>query len=377
MVNSTNVCVNIILLGVVQGFFLAFVLLSNRNGNYRANRYLGILFCAVSTSIFNIFLLQTGLYRRFPYTLKFPANILLLFGPLFFFYVRSLVFRISRFQRRDWFHFIPALLAFARFIPFYFSDIATKTLFPSLGNIRSFKYAQYEYLAILICSQIHLWSYLFVVLRLLKQYRQAVKDYYSNIEKQNLSWIRFFISVFAAVYIIMFLLCTIFIAVDYMVSFLILGVVVSVGIFILGYQGLRQTEIITMELPLKKAKTEPAELTKKFVQSLATQLNTLMKEEKIFTDPELNLDDLAKKLAVSRNTLSQFIRDYHKTSFFDYITRLRVEEMKRLLLDAEKEYMTIVALSNEAGFNSKPTLNRIFKQYTGMSPSEFRRRNSS
>lgn len=377
MVSITNICINIILLGVVQGFFLAFVLLSNKNGNYQANRYLGMLLCAISTSIFNIFLLQTGLYHRFPYTLKFPANILLLFGPLFFFYIRSLVFRISYLQRHDLFHFMPALLVLARFLPFYFSDIATKTLFPSLDNIRSFKYEQYEYLTILICSQIHLWSYLLVVLRLLKQYQQAVKDYYSNIEKRNLNWIRFFISVFAVVYIIMFLMCTIFITVDYMISFLIVGVAVSIGIFILGYQGLRQTEIITLEPPLKKAKTKPAKLAKELVQSLSTKLNMLMNEERLFTDPDLNLDDLVKKLAVSRNTLSQFFRDYLKTSFFDYISRLRVEEMKRLLLDDEKEYMTIVALSNEAGFNSKPTLNRIFKQYTGMTPSEFRQRTRS
>ncbi|NLW47540.1 MAG: AraC family transcriptional regulator [Firmicutes bacterium] len=96
-------------------------------------------------------------------------------------------------------------------------------------------------------------------------------------------------------------------------------------------------------------------------------------EEKLYTNPELNLDDLAKRLGVPRNTASQFINDCLKTNFYDYINRLRIEEIKRLLLDADKEYLTIIALATEAGFNSKTSFNRTFRQYTGMTPSEYKR----
>lgn len=367
-----DIVATIILLGIIQGYFLAIVLFNNRNGNYEANRYLAMLLCAFSTGIFNIFLLQTGLHFILYCTSKFSAFIILLFGPFFFFYVRTLIFQVSHLQLHDWFHFTPALLAFIRFIPYYFAENATKNAFIlSPINIKSFRPEHYEYLVIIIASQIHLWIYLFVVLHLLKQYQQRVKDYYSNIEQHNLNWIRFFISVFATVYIVFLMVSILLLKYNYKISFNILGVTVSLAIFIMGYHGLKQTPIITIA-PSKPLKQESAELSPDFIQSLTTQLNALMNEEKLFTDPELNLDDLAKKLNISRNFLSQFINEYLQTNFYDYINGLRVEEMKRLLLNTDKGYMTIYALATEAGFNAKSTYNRIFKRITGMTPTEFK-----
>lgn len=364
----------IILLGIIQGYFLAIVLFNNRNGNYEANRYLAMLLCAISTAIVNIFLLQTDLHFILFYTSKFSAFIILLFGPLFFFYVRSLIYQVSRLQHYDLLHFIPALLIFYRFIPYYLADNTTKESFIlSPLNFKAFKPEHYEFLTIIIFSQIHLWIYLFIVLHLLKQYRQCVKEYYSNIERHNLNWIRFFISLFAMVYIVFLIASIIMIKYNYKISFNLLGITVSLAIFILGYHGLKQTALITITTP-KPLKQESTELSPELIRSLTTQLNILMNEEKLFTNPDLNLDDLAKKLNISRNSLSQFINEYLQTNFFDYINGFRVEEMKRLLIDTEKEYMTIYALAVEAGFSAKSTYNRIFKQLTGMTPSEFRQK---
>lgn len=373
------ICISamIILIGIIQGYFLAFVLLSNRNGNYQANRYLGLLLGAFSTSIVNIFLLKTNLYKVLLYTSKMSVVILFLFGPLFLFYVRSLIDRTFRLQRSDWLHFLPALSVFGYYNPYYLADQSDKYAFFLIPpDMKFFRFEHYQFLALTISAQIHFWIYLFVVHGLIKQYHRSIKEFYSNIEKHNLRWIQFFISAFIVVYIVLFLCAVLFIVNNnYMVSFTLLGITVSLGIIILGYRGLKQSEIFTLESPLKKTKSEPAELPEELVQSLTIKLQTLMEKEKLFTNPELNLETLAKKLSVSKNTLSQYIRDYLKTNFFDYINRLRIEEMKRLLLDPEKKYMTLVALAKEAGFNAKSTFSRIFKQFTGMTPSAFRKYN--
>lgn len=367
----------IILIGIIQGYFLAFILFSNRNGNYRANRYLGLLLCSFSTSIVNIFLLKINLYEVLFYTSKMSVIIIHLFGPLFLFYVRSLIDRTFRLHLPDWLQFLPALLVFGYYIPYFLAEKSDKYAFFLIpAGIKFFRFEHYEFIALTICAQIHLWIYLFVVHGFIKKYHRSMKDYYSNVEHHNLRWIQFFISTFVVVFIILFL-CAILLTINYnyMVSFTLLGITVSLGIFILGYRGLKQTEIFTLESPLKKTKSESAELPGELVQSLTIKLKILMEEDKLFTNTELNLDDLAKKLSVSKTTLSQFIRDCLKTNFFDYINRLRIEEMKRLLLDPEKKYMTIVALAKEAGFNAKSTSSRIFKQFTGMTPSAFRKYN--
>lgn len=370
---SINLASLIILLGIVQGFFLAFILFHNKKGNYIANRFLGLLLCAISASILNIFLIGTGLFRIFPYTLKSSVSILLLFGPLFFFYVRTLIFGGDRLQRYDYLHFIPSLLVFMRFIPFYLADNETKyASILSPTDLQHFRSEHYEFMATIICSQLHLWTYLLSIYHLLKQYQQKVKDYYSTTEQHNLNWIRFFINFFSFVFVVFFLLSIFILKINYQVLFNIMGLVVSCSIFILGYQGLIQTEIFSLMEPSKNIKNEPNIITPDKARSLIIQLDKLMSEEKLFTNSELNLDDLAKRLEVSRNILSQFFNDNLGTNFYDYINRLRVEEMKRLLLDPEKEFMTIIALSAEAGFKSKATLNRIFKQYAKVTPTQFK-----
>ncbi|MGB6648763.1 MAG: helix-turn-helix domain-containing protein, partial [Bacteroidota bacterium] len=50
----------------------------------------------------------------------------------------------------------------------------------------------------------------------------------------------------------------------------------------------------------------------------------------------------------------------------------RVEEAKRLLQDPEKSAFTVLAVAEEAGFNSKTAFNTAFKRFTGDTPTEYR-----
>jgi AraC-like DNA-binding protein len=59
-------------------------------------------------------------------------------------------------------------------------------------------------------------------------------------------------------------------------------------------------------------------------------------------------------------------------NFSDFVNLLRIEEAKSLLVrDGGKKNILDILL--EAGFNSKSSFNTIFKEKTGMSPSQYRR----
>jgi AraC-like DNA-binding protein len=60
-------------------------------------------------------------------------------------------------------------------------------------------------------------------------------------------------------------------------------------------------------------------------------------------------------------------------NFNDYVNQFRVGEVKKKLLQAEWAHLTITGIAFESGFNSKASFQRIFKEQTGMSPSEFRK----
>ena len=62
-----------------------------------------------------------------------------------------------------------------------------------------------------------------------------------------------------------------------------------------------------------------------------------------------------------------------KMPFYDYVSTFRVKHLKGLLTKLDNRKFTILALAIESGFNSKATLNRVFKQQVGMTPKGFQK----
>lgn len=97
-----------------------------------------------------------------------------------------------------------------------------------------------------------------------------------------------------------------------------------------------------------------------------------MEEEHGYRDPNLSRDSVAEGLGISSGYLSQLLSACWEKSFSDYINALRVEDVKRMLLDDEFADYSLLAIGLEAGFNSKSTFYATFKKATGRTPSAFR-----
>ena len=88
-----------------------------------------------------------------------------------------------------------------------------------------------------------------------------------------------------------------------------------------------------------------------------------------FTE-DISLDMLAEKYGTYPQYLSKRIKQYLGLTFHDYISSLRIEKAKELLASTAKE---INEISKESGFVSRNTFLRVFKKYTGVTPSEYRK----
>ncbi|WP_298547010.1 helix-turn-helix domain-containing protein [uncultured Aquimarina sp.] len=104
------------------------------------------------------------------------------------------------------------------------------------------------------------------------------------------------------------------------------------------------------------------------------ELEFLMKEAKIYRDPNLGLDSVAKRLKISSNYLSQLVNKLTGKNFADYINTFRVEDAKLKLRNINFVNYTIVGIALESGFNSKSTFYSSFKKMTGISPSIYRKK---
>jgi AraC-like DNA-binding protein len=106
--------------------------------------------------------------------------------------------------------------------------------------------------------------------------------------------------------------------------------------------------------------------------SLSEQLENYMKTEKPYTNMELTLKDLASALDTYPHYITQVLNTVFNQNFYDFVNTYRIEEAQKRLTDPQFKNLTILAIAYDCGFNSKSTFNRIFKQKTGFTPSEYR-----
>ena len=124
----------------------------------------------------------------------------------------------------------------------------------------------------------------------------------------------------------------------------------------------------------EKPKYEGYQLDDEIAAAYAKEARDLMEKEKLYRNPYLTMPEVAKKLKLSANTLSQVLNGYCGQTFYNFVNTYRVEEVISMMQDPKNNDKSILKLSIEAGFNTKSTFNNIFKKTTGMTPAEFRKK---
>src|SRR3569833_2335484 len=104
-----------------------------------------------------------------------------------------------------------------------------------------------------------------------------------------------------------------------------------------------------------------------------TWIKRSMKASRYYRDPDLSLGSLAEKLDLPTHELSHIVNAVLKKSFNDFNNEYRVIEVIQKMQDPAYDLITLLGMAYEAGFNSKATFIRAFKQVTGRYPAEYKR----
>jgi AraC-like DNA-binding protein len=83
----------------------------------------------------------------------------------------------------------------------------------------------------------------------------------------------------------------------------------------------------------------------------------------------LSLGKVAKAVNINANYLSEKFKQVTGIKFVDYIARIRFEKARDLLQDAN---LRVSEIAFAVGFQSLSQFNRVFKRFTGQSPTEYR-----
>jgi AraC-like DNA-binding protein len=106
---------------------------------------------------------------------------------------------------------------------------------------------------------------------------------------------------------------------------------------------------------------------RKYNRQMLERVFTFIHEN--FSDPDITLDQAADAAALSKFYFTRYFKQQTGQTFHSYLSRVRVNQAEEYL--AETDY-SITDIAYQSGFSSLKTFNRIFKAYTGTSPSSYR-----
>ena len=88
----------------------------------------------------------------------------------------------------------------------------------------------------------------------------------------------------------------------------------------------------------------------------------------------INLNQIADHFGITPFYLSRLVKKHTGKTFTDYLTYYRILKAKEMIRQGE---LSIKEITYAAGFNSQNYFSKIFKKYTGDTPSEYRNRIAS
>ena len=84
---------------------------------------------------------------------------------------------------------------------------------------------------------------------------------------------------------------------------------------------------------------------------------------------DVTVDELADIAGFSKFHFARLFKQFTNVSYYDYLTRKRIEHAETLLITPD---ISITEVAMQSGFNSLSTFNRVFKNMKNCTPSEYK-----
>ncbi len=123
----------------------------------------------------------------------------------------------------------------------------------------------------------------------------------------------------------------------------------------------------------KPVKTEPRQtpINEDKIEGIIIALDRLMKRDRVFSQSQLSLSDLAEKLETNTSYLSKAINEHFNTNFSTYLNNFRIREAQKMFANHKHKSMTLEGIAGSVGFHSRSSFNTAFRKFSGVTPTVF------
>lgn len=114
------------------------------------------------------------------------------------------------------------------------------------------------------------------------------------------------------------------------------------------------------------------ELSESTAEILAETLGAIMRNDKVYLNSDLSMNSLGKVLGVTNHQLSELLNVHLNSSFYSYVNDFRLKEAVELLERPENN-AAVADIAYQAGFNSKNSFYKIFRENYCCTPHAYRK----
>jgi len=357
---------------IFQLLLLSVFLFGINRGKSRSNRLLAVFFLLLAINLTDGLLAYYGFYEKFPALAHLEDGFVFLIGPVLFFYTKSVVYRKFEWKAADILHLFP-FIAFTVVFQIYYHLQSSDYQHLIQSAIQKQQLPPGFYFSILLVYA-HLGTYIYFAYREIIFYRQQLQQRFSQLKKRNLDWLIFMIFSVAVMLLLTLTYSLLPLATQALLHVGLIVVIAFIFAFVntivwkalnqpLIFSGVEQEETVYNAGALNEF--ERVDYDRKVQHAITT--------EHAFLNSDLTLDELAERTSIPAKKLSQFINEYHRQNFFDFVNSYRINEAKRILTESKDPKLTVLEVMYQSGFNSKSSFNTLFKKKTGQTPTEFRR----
>jgi AraC-like DNA-binding protein len=355
--------------GGLLGLIMLVVILTKMHGKPMVKYGLSMFLLIGSLIVIIGSITYSGKAIYFPHIFRLDSPLHYLFGPVCFFYTLISFKPDFKFRWIQLLNLLPFLLNLIEFTPFYFSSASAKTehytaLFSS-GSLILPMHA-------IIKTSI---STIYLILQWVVFFKYKPDDQFKTKASRYLvSWFLIFLTTQSGMLIGLFInIFTSFRLFDDAYQYTITVeafYLYTAAIALLFYPALLYGNPVVTAIQKEKYLFSKLSSEEKDI-ILDKLMKYLQSENKPFLNPEISLTGVAKLLNVNAQQLSQVINEKAKLNFSEFINSYRIEMAKEILNSPDLNKLTIDAIAEKAGFNSKSPFYIAFKKHTGMTPKAY------
>jgi AraC-like DNA-binding protein len=348
--------------GVTVSIFTGLLLGAQKDKKHISIGLLACLLILSGLTLLNDILVTSGISNRFKQLYFIPIYYSLSIAPLFYLFIKS-KFKY-RLDRSDAIHAVIPLIQAIIYFSIGFRSVEFKSmlydgyLFRTYLQVESFLFP------------VSLIGYTLLALSFLK--RQDNEEFFwtEDIKK----WLTNFS--IGMLWIALMEFC--FSCIEYYAPltlwsgfpfYLLHTFTLSAFVFWISINGFKQ--YYPLQIFTSKPGQDDSFIDEKELSGLLEKLDLLMAKDKIFLNPDLDLELLSTYLGIPEKNCSYVLNKGMNLNFNQYINNFRVEAFKERIRRGQHETHTLTSIAYECGFSSKSTFNRVFKSNCGITPSEF------